>query len=120
MDTTMMRNLDGNPDGNSDGPSTRVADPHAVPFPEGPLWDRLGHELVYGRDPVQVAYEYGESVGAVKELDDLFWDGYSRSRWLEEAEEYGILQEAIGLDNEALIARLEEERTREAVTGAPA
>lgn len=107
MDSTTMMN---------EGRLARVPDPYAAPFPEGPIWDRLGHELVYGRDPVRVAYEYGESVEAVKELDDLFWGGYSRSCWLAEAEEYGILQEAVRLDNDALIARLEEERTEEAVT----
>ena len=41
-------------------PVRELPDPHAIPFPDGPLWDRLGHELVYGREPEDVAREYGE------------------------------------------------------------
>lgn len=97
-----------------EGTLMHVSDPNAIPFPEGPLWDRLGLELVCGEDPEEVARAYGEPVEALKELSDLFWDGYSRSRWLEEAiEEHGLCsEEAVRLDNDALISRLREERTR--------
>jgi hypothetical protein len=92
--------------------SVEARDPHAVPFPQGRLWDRLGFELVCGEDPERVAREYGEPVETVREINDLFWDGYSRYRWLEEAEEYGLLEEALALPNEELYARLLIERER--------
>ncbi len=94
------------------GPRTDVPDPHAVPFPNGPVWDRLGHELIFGRDPEEVAGEYGEDVREVRRLSGLFWDGYGRSEWLAEAEEYGLLDELVKLPNEALYERLLAERRR--------
>ena len=92
------------------GRRTEVADPHAVPYPSGPVWDRLGHELVYGREPETVAREYDEDPGEVERLSALFWDGYGRSVWLAEAEEHGLLDELVRLPNDELFARLEEER----------
>ncbi|MBA3491096.1 MAG: hypothetical protein H0T55_03335 [Rubrobacteraceae bacterium] len=95
-----------------DGAQTEVRDPHAIPFPEGPLWDRLGHELVFGNDPEDVARGYAESPEEVARLSDLFWEGYGRARWLAEAREYGLLEELVELGNEELYARLLQERTR--------
>jgi hypothetical protein len=95
-----------------DGPRTEVRDPHAIPFPEGPIWDRLGHELVFGNEPKEVAREYAEPPEEVERLSNLFWDGYSRAMWLAEAKEYGLLEELVELDNLRLYARLLEERTR--------
>jgi hypothetical protein len=100
--TTLMR----------EGPLTEVPDPHAVPFPRGHLWDRLGHELVYGREPGTVAREYGEDAREVERLSRLFWDGFERSVWLAEAEEYGLLEELVQLANGELYARLLDERRR--------
>jgi hypothetical protein len=93
---------------------THVSDPNAIPFPEGPLWDRLGFELICGEDPEEVARVYGEPVETLKELNDLFWNGYSRSCWLDEAiDEHGLSpEEAVRLDNNALISLLREKRTR--------
>lgn len=103
MDTTILMN---------EGPSTRVPDPHAVPYPEGPIWDRLGHELVYGREPGIVAAEYGEDDGEVECLFRLFWDGYDRSMLLTEAEEHGLLRELVSLPSDRIHARLLRERPR--------
>ena len=103
MDTTTLM---------KEGPRTEVLDPHAVPFPGGPVWDRLGHELVYGREPEEVATEYGEDAREVERLSGLFWDGYGRSMWLAEAEEYGLLAELVVLPNDELYARLLTERRR--------
>ena len=93
-----------------EGPVRELPDPHAIPFPDGPLWDRLGHELIYGREPEDVAREYGEPVQEVERLSDLFWDGYGRSRWLAEAAEYGLLDELVALRGGELYARLLKER----------
>lgn len=96
-----------------EGPPTEIPDPHAVPYPEGPVWDRLGHELVYGREPEEVAKEYGEGAREVERLSRLFWDGFDRSVWLAEAEEYGLLDERlVMLESDELHARLEDERRR--------
>ncbi len=104
MDTTTLM---------KEGPRTEIPDPHAVPYPEGPVWDRLGHELVYGRGPEEVAKEYGEDVREVERLSRLFWDGFERSVWLAEAEEYGLLDERlVTLANDELHAGLEDERRR--------
>ncbi len=92
------------------GPMTEVPDPHAVPFPQGELWDELGHELACGREPEAVAREYGEDPGEVEHLSRLFWDGYSRSAWLAEAEEYGLLEELLTLVSDELYPRLLQER----------
>ena len=89
----------------------RIVDPHAVPYPEGPVWDRLGHELVWGRSPGEVAAEYGEPEEAVRALSDAFWGGYYRSCLLEEAEGYGLLEELALLPNRELAGRLAFERS---------
>ncbi len=94
-----------------EGPRAEVLDPHAVPYPEGSVWDRLGHELVYGRAPEEVAKEYGEDAREVERLSRLFWDGFDRSVLLAEAEECGLLDERlVMLDSDELHARLEDER----------
>jgi hypothetical protein len=94
------------------GPRQEVCDPHAIPFPEGPIWERLGHELVFGNEPEAVARQYGEPPEEVTRLSDLFWDGYDRARWLAEAREYGLLAQLVELDNDRLYARLLKERRR--------
>ena len=91
--------------------AVRIEDPHAFPYPEGPLWDRLGHELVYGRSPGEVAAEYGEPDEAVRALSAAFWGGYYRSCLLGEAEEYGLLEELALLPNRELRDRLVLERS---------
>lgn len=88
------------------GPRKEVCDPHAIPFPEGQIWERLGHELVFGNEPEDVAREYGEPPEEVTRLSSLFWDGYDRARWLAEAGEYGLLTELVELGNDRLYARL--------------
>ena len=103
MDTTTLMGA---------GPRKDVPDPYAVPYPSGPLWDELGHELVYGRDPETVAREYGRDPAEVQQLSCLFWRGFSRSAWLAEAEGYGLLDDLKLLPNKELHARLEKERAR--------
>lgn len=94
-----------------DNAAVSIEDPHAFPYPEGPVWDRLGHELVYGRSPGEVAAEYGEPEEAVRALSDTFWGGYYRSCLLGEAEEYGLLEELALLPNRDLRDRLVLERS---------
>ena len=89
-----------------DNGAVRIDDPHAFPYPEGPLWDRLGHELVYGRSPGEVAAEYGEPEEAVRALSAAFWGEYYRSCLLGEAEEYGLPEELALLPTCALRDRL--------------
>ncbi len=91
--------------------SMEVVDPNAVPYPTGPLWEWLGHELVYGNEPAEVAAEHGADAQELARLSDLFWRSYSRSAWLSEAQEYGLLGEALRLNNDALQARLAAERS---------
>ena len=96
------------------GPPKEVDDPGAVPYPEGPLWDRLGHELVYGREPAEVAEEYGVDPAEVSRLGEMFWESYSRAVWLAEAFEYSLLEELVGLPNRSLFERLQDERRNRA------
>jgi hypothetical protein len=94
----------------SAGPRMEVRDPHAFPYPEGTIWDRLGHELIAGNEPEDFARRYGEPLEEVERLSDLFWNGYGRACWLAEAREYGLLEELVELDNDRLYARLLKER----------
>jgi len=94
------------------GPRTEVDDPGAVPYPEGPVWDRIGLELVCGCEPAEIAEEYGEDPAEVRRLSELFWGGYSRARWLTEADEYGILGRLVALPNDELYETLLVERRR--------
>ena len=88
------------------GPRREVCDPHAIPYPAGLIWERLGHELVFGNEPEAVARHGGEPPEEVTRLSDLFWDGYDRARWLAEAREYGLLEQLVELHNDRLYARL--------------
>ena len=91
--------------------SMDVIDPNAVPYPTGPLWERLGHELVYGNEPAEVAAKHGADAQELARLSDLFWRSFSRMAWLSEANELGFLGEALRLNNDALQARLAAERS---------
>ena len=106
MDTTILL---------KEGPRQEVSDPHALGFPEGPLWDLLGHEIVFGREPEAVAAEYDAPMPEVLRLDRLFWSGYDRACMLAEAREWGLdLNDLVRLDNDALRKRLvREEQSRE-------
>ncbi len=71
----------------------------------------MGHELVYGNEPAEVAAEHGADAQELTRLSELFWQSFSRSAWLSEANELGFLGEALRLNNDALQARLAVERS---------